>query len=150
MDNSISLQEFTRAFAKWNEGTSTSPSGRHLGHYKCLLRPDYCDQLYGQFYSDPRNQIFKVYYDIVSSASLLGISLSRLQNSTTAMIEKIPGRPKINKLRVIHLYEADYNIILKIIWARKLVWHVHDNNQINEGQAGSRPGFNAIDVIIQK
>jgi hypothetical protein len=53
------------------------------------------------------------------------------------MIEKIPGCPKINKLRVIHLYEADYNIILKIIWARKLVWHVHDNDRIHEGQAGS-------------
>jgi hypothetical protein len=66
------------------------------------------------------------------------------------MIEKIPGCPKINKLRVIYLYEADYNIILKIIWARKLVWHVHDNNRLNEGQAGSRPGFNAIDVGIQK
>jgi hypothetical protein len=66
------------------------------------------------------------------------------------MIEKIPGCSKINKLRVIHLYEADYNLILQIIWARKLVWHVHDNNLLNEGQAGSRPGRNAIDVVIQK
>jgi hypothetical protein len=66
------------------------------------------------------------------------------------MIEKIQGCPKISILRVIHLYEVDYNVILKIIWARQFVWHVHDNNQINEGQAGSRPCFNAIDVIIQK
>jgi hypothetical protein len=66
------------------------------------------------------------------------------------MIEKIPGCPKINKLRVIHLYEADYNILLKIMWARKLVWNAHNTNCINEGQAGSRPGCNAIDVIIQR
>jgi Reverse transcriptase (RNA-dependent DNA polymerase) len=89
-------------------------------------------------------------YDILTQASLSGISLQRWQNSTTAMIEKLPGCTKINKLRVIHLYEADYNVILKIIWARKLVWNVHDNNRINEGQAGSRPGFNAIDIVIQK
>jgi hypothetical protein len=52
---------------------------------------------------------------------------------------KIPGTPKINKLRVIHLYKADYNLLLKIIWARRLVWHAHDAGRINKGQAGSRP-----------
>jgi hypothetical protein len=66
------------------------------------------------------------------------------------MIEKVPGNSKINKLRVIHLYEADYNLLLKIIWAWRLVWHAHDYDRINEGQAGSRPGRNSIDVVIQK
>jgi hypothetical protein len=51
---------------------------------------------------------------------------------------------------VIHLYEADYNLLLKIIWARRLVWQVHDHNRLNEGQAGSRPGRNLIDVVFQK
>ena len=41
-------------------------------------------------------------------------------------------------------------MILKIIWARRLVWYAHDNNRLNEGQAGSRPGRNAIDVVIQE
>jgi hypothetical protein len=66
------------------------------------------------------------------------------------MIGKIPGCPKVNKLRVIHLYEADYNLLLKIIWARRLVWHAHDGKRINEGLAGSRPGKNSIDVVVAK
>jgi hypothetical protein len=66
------------------------------------------------------------------------------------MIKKIPGCPKINKLRVIHLYKADYNVILKILWARRLVWHANDQDRLNEGQAGYRPGRNAIDVVIKK
>jgi hypothetical protein len=66
------------------------------------------------------------------------------------MIEKVPGNPKINKFQVIHLYEADYNLLLKVIWARRLVWHAHDHDRINEGQVGSRPGRNSIDVVIQK
>jgi hypothetical protein len=37
------------------------------------------------------------------------------------MIEKEPGNPRIHRLRVIHLYEADYNLILGVFWARKLV-----------------------------
>ena len=92
----------------------------------------------------------RVYYNIVIAALNLGISIERWQNCTTTMIEKQPGNPKINKLRVIHLYEADYNAILKIIWARKVVWHAHDNDILNNGQAGSRPGRNAIDVVVQK
>jgi hypothetical protein len=37
IDICITLQEFNKALRKWNEATSTSPSGRHLGHYKVLL-----------------------------------------------------------------------------------------------------------------
>jgi hypothetical protein len=37
LDN-ITLEEFCAAMAIWNERTTASPSGRHLGHYKILLR----------------------------------------------------------------------------------------------------------------
>jgi hypothetical protein len=66
------------------------------------------------------------------------------------MIEKQPGCPHIKKLRVIHLYEADYNLLLKIMWARRLVWQVLDLGNLNAGQAGSQNGRNSIDVVIQK
>ena len=36
------------------------------------------------------------------------------------------------------------------MWARKGVWNLNDNNAIHEGQAGSRPGKRAIDVVVQK
>jgi Reverse transcriptase (RNA-dependent DNA polymerase) len=79
----------------------------------------------------------------------MGISLKRWQLSITTMIEKIPGT-RINKLRVIHQYKADYKLLLKVICTRRLVWNAHDRGKINDGQAGSRPGRNAIDVVIQK
>jgi hypothetical protein len=41
-------------------------------------------------------------------------------------------------------------LILKIIWARQLVWHAHDLDKLNAEQAGSRPGRNSIYVVIQK
>jgi Reverse transcriptase (RNA-dependent DNA polymerase) len=66
------------------------------------------------------------------------------------MIEKVKGSPKIDKLRVIHLYEADYNIVQKIVWARKSVWQAHNLGRLHEGQAGSRPNQRAFDVVIQK
>ena len=33
----MTFDEFKKAMRKWNDKTSTSPSVRHLGHYKCLL-----------------------------------------------------------------------------------------------------------------
>jgi len=35
----INFDDFVNALKKWPERTSTSPSGRHLGHYKSLLLP---------------------------------------------------------------------------------------------------------------
>jgi hypothetical protein len=33
----FTFESFTSAIKKWRESTSTSPSGRHLGHYKSLI-----------------------------------------------------------------------------------------------------------------
>jgi hypothetical protein len=74
----------------------------------------------------------------------------RWQKVNTCMIEKLPGTPKINKLRVIHLYEADYNAFNKMIWQRGIVWEAHRQHTLNPGQSGSRPNHSCIDVVISK
>ena len=150
IDDMITFDEFWLGIRKWKENTSTSPSTRHLGHYKVLQCSDGNDHSYSEHDPNPSNIIMQVYYYIALSALKSGNTLERWCNATTAMIEKIPGTPKINKLRVIHLYEADYNMLLKLLWARKLVWNCHDNERLNDGQAGSRPGRRALDIIIQK
>ena len=39
------------------------------------------------------------------------------------MLLKDPGMPKVERLRVIQLFEADYNFVLRMIWGRRLVWN---------------------------
>lgn len=39
------------------------------------------------------------------------------------MIKKDAGQPKIHRLRIIHLFEADYNFFLKLQWGHRLVRH---------------------------
>jgi hypothetical protein len=35
----VSALDYKTFFKKWDESTSTSPSGKHLGHYKALISP---------------------------------------------------------------------------------------------------------------
>jgi Reverse transcriptase (RNA-dependent DNA polymerase) len=152
----LSFEEFRAALHNWNEKTSTSPSGRHLGHYKCLLLDVQDAEETVNKTESPETfiskatQILKVYWQVIQTAATTGTSLQRWQVSHTSMIQKSIGISRIDRLRVIHLYEADYNLFLKIFWGRKLVRQSEDKKQLNEGQYGSRPGKRCIDQVIKK
>ena len=53
----------------------------------------------------------------------LGFGLQRWEQVYQTMLEKIKGVPRIDKLRVIQLIEADLNMALRIIFGRQLVHH---------------------------
>ena len=38
LNTQIKLEDFTKGIREWKESTSTSPTGRHLGHYKVALQ----------------------------------------------------------------------------------------------------------------
>ena len=152
----INQDEFMSGFRKWREETATSPSGRHLGHYKALLRAEFHkdkegdDQQKTTIKNKIGHQIFKTLFHITMATVLSGETLTRWAKVNSSMIEKVPGHPIINKLRVIHLYEADYNLLLKLLWSRRLTWKAHLNKTLHPSQAGSRPGRRAIDVVVYK
>jgi hypothetical protein len=66
------------------------------------------------------------------------------------MLEKIPGYPRIDKLRVIHLFEADLNLIFGIIWGRRLIKHCEYHGALGEEQWGCRSGRSSEDVLLLK
>jgi hypothetical protein len=66
------------------------------------------------------------------------------------MIKKDPGSPRIEHLRVIHLYEADYNICLKLLWGKPMVYQGKDNNCFGEQQHGFLPRHQAMNVVHMK
>jgi hypothetical protein len=148
IDQDISFEEFKQTIDKWNESTTMSPSRRHLGHYKLISKLQINDENNQQV--NMSENILRTIYNIMMSAIKLGEPIDRWKKITTCMIEKTVGVAKINKLRVIHIFEADYNLILKCMWARKAVWESHKKNLLNVSQAGSRPGGRAIEVAVQK
>jgi hypothetical protein len=142
----ITYTDLLRGFQKWREATSTSPSGRHLGMYRSFLSsiaelgPD----------SPMGEHLLDLLADLLDVTVNVGYSMKRWHSVHTTMFEKDPGSPKLHRLRVIHLLEADYNLVLKIIFARRMVWNAEDHRALGDSQAGSRPGRCAIDVALQK
>ena len=65
----------------------------------------------------------------------------------TCMIKKDAGSAKIHRLRVIHLYECDLNLLLSL-FLRELDQHCEDNHLINKGTYGSRANRRAVDPVI--
>ncbi|KAI2500978.1 hypothetical protein MHU86_13523 [Fragilaria crotonensis] len=77
-----------------------------------------------------------------------GISIPRWQHAVNVMIEKDKGDPKIHRLRIIHLFEADYNLFLKLMWGSRLVRRAVQMDLLNDGQHGSTPGKTTMDPIM--
>ena len=64
------------------------------------------------------------------------------------MIGKILDNTKINKLRLINIYEVNYNLIFKPCLPRKVTHHVDQHNLLGETQSGTRPLFSAENVAL--
>ena len=65
------------------------------------------------------------------------------------MREKKPGMIKIHQLRIIGLLEADFNIALKLIFAKKMMRN-EESSGISGEQWGGSPKRTAIDTAFKK
>jgi hypothetical protein len=65
------------------------------------------------------------------------------------MIYKRPGSIDIESLRVIHLFEADFNLIIGLIFGRRTLYHAIDNGRIPDEQI-ARPYSECIDGLLNK
>jgi hypothetical protein len=129
----VSLEDFKKRVQRWKETTSTSPSGRHLGHYKTAILDD---------------EVVQLLVDMINFPITHGFAPDRWTHSVTPLIEKEEGKPYLTRLRVIHLFEADYNLFLKIIYGRRMVKNGERNHAMNDQQHGSRPRRVTSDALF--
>ena len=130
----ISIEDMTLGFCKLKESTTTSPSQRHLGHYTSFLVSDSNDTNIEHANFD--KAILQTINTIINATVAFGVPLTRWLTSLVVMIEKIPSVPRINKLRVINIYEADYNLMLKYFWPKQATKHAVQAKTIGENQWG--------------
>lgn len=156
LPSQITLSEMVSKLKIWPEQTSTSPSGIHLGHYKALIKhlspPIDSDKATKDRYQEIKNkqrQILEAHHQLLNYALQTGYSYNRWQTTSSSILRKDPNDFRIHRLRVIHIFEADYNLFLAIKW-RQLLQRAEMLTLINSGQFGSRPNRNAHDPVFME
>jgi hypothetical protein len=95
LSSSISLNEMKKKYQTWNETTSTSPSGRRLGHKHALLKPDGLDRksVKYQELDAARTDIWSMHHLMLNYSLRHSYCLERWKRLVTTLIEKDPGDP---------------------------------------------------------
>ena len=110
----MSIAQMLNGFRKWKEQTSTSPSNRHLSHYKCLLIPE--EKVYK---TDKFNKMMlKIHNTILNASIYTSIPLKRWKKLDVIILPKLQNNSQINRLRVINNFEVDFNLMLKFFWPK--------------------------------
>ena len=142
----VSTEDWIAGWSKMRESTASAPGAGHYGHYKAV---SVCARL-PEKHPQHSKTLATIYAGMLSLPLKHGFSPSRWQYCVDAIIEKIPNKPRIEKLRIIMLYEADFNFLLKLVWGKRLVRSAEALNSIGESSHGSRPGRQAQDALLQK
>jgi hypothetical protein len=144
IDTFITPEQVSLGFKKWFEETSTSPSGCHLGLRRIpafLTKNKEQEQM--------RQQIQQIQADVINLPIGIGFSPTRWQVVINAILEKIPGKLMLHKLRVIHILEADYNLALKEIFGRRLMKNCKQYGTLGNWQDGFRKGRSTMRTLLQ-
>ena len=105
-----------------SESTASSPGAGHYGHYKTV---SVCARL-PEKHPQHSKTLAEIYAAMLSLPLKHGFSPKRWQYCVDAIIEKIPNKPRIEKLRIIMLYEADFNFLLKLV-SNKIKLHTSNS-----------------------
>jgi hypothetical protein len=147
----VTPEDFKSAFKCVPEKTASFFSGRGVHHYKACAEG-----------SD--NGLADIQVEVHASMMMVpldtGLCPERWKQAFDVMIEKVPGIPRSDKLRIIQLLEADLNQVLRIAFVRNITRLAKDHEGIiSEHQYGRAhktcmtPLLNkllTIKIIIQK
>jgi len=129
-----SLQEYTMGWHKSWETTASSLSGIHFGHYMA-----------GTF--NPEIAIFNA--TMADLPMCTGYSPRRWREGLNVMLEKTPGNFNVEKLRIILLFEADFNANNKWI-GRAVMFNAETMDLLADKQYGSRRHKAAVLQCLNK
>jgi hypothetical protein len=144
----VTVEQIRGMIRRWRESTSTSPSGMHLGHDKAVLR-DEKPLEDGEVDKRLSTRMFRMKAAFINAAFDNNHIYNRWANIVNATIEKIPGRPLIKKLRIIHLIESDLNFAVGS-QIKRLIHNAVERGLLCREQFGSLPGLQAIDPLVLK
>eukprot|EP00957_Ditylum_brightwellii_P047855 3635242-Ditylum_brightwellii.AAC.1 len=126
-----------------------SPSGQHLCHLKALRSqgPDNPASDEGKELRTRQDNLIQAQVVMINYALKHKYSYNRWKNIVNVILLKEADNNKIHKIRVIHIYEADYSAMTVIIW-RGLIKSSKKQKTINKGQLGGGAGHDTITLTF--
>ena len=121
---------------------------RLLKMYKALLAPD--DRINDENPTTNSDLTLDIIATLLNLCSTHGIALTRWLTIHNSMLEKSIGNDLIDKLRVIHIFEADFNLLLGILWSKRLMDNAQRHNSLSVYQWGGMKGKQCIEPVIMK
>ena len=131
----ITVADYCSMYKAVDERLSSSPSTKHVGHYKAAIRSPILPRIFSIMMTLPYRH---------------GFSPWRWRAVLDVMLPKEEGNWKISRLRIIQLYESDANQSMRHLFARQMGFLMEDSNILPEMQFGSRPGKMSISPVLQK
>ena len=132
----ISLDQWRGAWMKARENTSAGPSGYSFAHYKANSLPGAED-------------LARIDLLFARIPFLTGYSPRLWQQGINCMLEKKKGNFRVDKLRAILVYEAEFNMINKII-GRESMKNAERLNGVAWEQYGCRKEHSAVNQGLNK
>jgi hypothetical protein len=102
------VTEFRATFRRTKESTSCGPSGLNMSYWKAASED---------------NDIARVHSFLIEKALRYGFSYPRWQESWHCMLQK-KAKPFIHRLRIIQLFEGDFNRALKYLFGCLVMYHI--------------------------
>ena len=126
------IEDYKKTFSKTKESTACGPSGLHMSHWKAALESE---------------KIMRAHSFFIWAAFKYGFTYERWEISVHCMLQK-KNNPYSQKLRIIQLFEGDFNGALKYIMGRKLMYHMTSSKGVDGDVYGSRTGKTAIEALL--
>ena len=83
-----------------------------------------------------RDQILQIHYKVTCCVLAMGVPLERWKKCISCHIEKDSGSLKLHQLRIFHIYEADINLVLNLLWSQRLIQQAEQHFLLGEDQCG--------------
>ena len=126
------IQEYKLTFSKTKETTACGPSGLHMSHWKVAIE---------------RERIMALHAFFIWAAFRFSFSYPRWETTWHVMLQK-KAHPFSQKLRIIQLFEGDFNGGLKFLLGRKLMKYATKKGYFDTDTYGSRTGKTAAEAIV--
>jgi hypothetical protein len=133
--NTIQVKQFQECYKVMDERTSSSPSGRHIGHYKAAITSETLSSLHSTMMSIP----------LVAS-----FSPERWRQVVDIMLTKKAGDYRIHRLCIVALQESEFNQCNRFIISRPLQRFLEDTKLVPDMQHVSWASKLCQSVVLNK